>query len=514
MKNLILIPFIILSSWNLSCARSNLKIDSTFTYLRVHYPKSLANDTIVVYQSLNDSYLFDSHLTGYSMAKFGRTQDGFYNIKLNNSCFQGSNWAYLHMFLARKMSSLLRSSTAEEVPKEVNYDLLFFYNINKGDDLTIDVDQIPELDQRHGSLHNFRFKFYGKGALKYKLRSTIDSIGYHMDSDTSIDSSLNYRSDNYIERTISASLQLLEKNRDLLTDVEYAILKSYAIFSKRNEEAISILVIEKKALSRMTDHQIKVFNALYDSKTDYRQFNIPLNILLQSKPFFDAELHKQELLSYTKNKNAFRDSLYSIIKKKYTAELLDKMIVYHLYNNQVRIKNLKRYVEDAESFVKLPDAKKQLLIISRKTQGQEAFNFKLPDSKGKTVTLSDFKGKIIMMDFWFSGCVPCHNFYQNELSKVEDYYANDPSVVFITICIDKSKDRWLSSLNSGQYSSKSVVNLYTGEKGAFSDVIKFYDIHLYPQPVLISQDLRLHGFSTELRSKDDIIKAINQLKNK
>jgi len=33
--------------------------------------------------------------------------------------------------------------------------------------------------------------------------------------------------------------------------------------------------------------------------------------------------------------------------------------------------------------------------------------FALPDSTGKEFSLADFKGKYVLVDFWYSGCAPC-----------------------------------------------------------------------------------------------------------
>ncbi|MBV4360402.1 TlpA family protein disulfide reductase [Parasegetibacter sp. MAH-26] len=58
--------------------------------------------------------------------------------------------------------------------------------------------------------------------------------------------------------------------------------------------------------------------------------------------------------------------------------------------------------------------------------------FVLMDADGKQVSLSDFKGKTIILDFWANWCGPCKKSFP-AMQRVVNKYKNDPSVKFLFI---------------------------------------------------------------------------------
>jgi cytochrome oxidase Cu insertion factor (SCO1/SenC/PrrC family) len=154
-----------------------------------------------------------------------------------------------------------------------------------------------------------------------------------------------------------------------------------------------------------------------------------------------------------------------------------------------------------------------VVLVSVKTgyaRNVPAFNFTLPNEHGKMVSLSGFKGKVVVLDFWFTGCINCINFYQAGLSKAETHFAGDPRVVFISICIDKDKKGWLGSLEKGRYTSRSSIHLYTNGDGDKHQVIKKYQVIAYPQPVIIGKTGEILSRSGHLTDGDMLIKSIRE----
>ncbi|MCK7559451.1 TlpA family protein disulfide reductase [Chitinophaga sedimenti] len=109
----------------------------------------------------------------------------------------------------------------------------------------------------------------------------------------------------------------------------------------------------------------------------------------------------------------------------------------------------------------------------------------------RRVTLDGMKGKVVFVDFWFTGCGPCKMFYQKCLKLLEEKYKSRKDIVFVKISVDRSKENWLKSVESGEYTSLSSINLFTDGLGSSHDIIKFYKVRGYPWPVLIDKKGRI-----------------------
>ncbi|GGH00538.1 thiol:disulfide interchange protein [Mucilaginibacter phyllosphaerae] len=113
--------------------------------------------------------------------------------------------------------------------------------------------------------------------------------------------------------------------------------------------------------------------------------------------------------------------------------------------------------------------------------GVTAPAFTLLSATGKQVSLSDFKGKYVLVDFWASWCGPCRDENPNVVAAYEKYNAQNFTVLSISIDNKNAKDAWLQAIKQDKLPWAQVTDNY---KPA-AMVKDLYGITTIPANVLI-----------------------------
>jgi thiol-disulfide isomerase/thioredoxin len=79
------------------------------------------------------------------------------------------------------------------------------------------------------------------------------------------------------------------------------------------------------------------------------------------------------------------------------------------------------------------------LAIDTNFIGKPILDASFPDTSGRMVRFSDFRGKVVLVDVWATWCAPCKEQLPH-LMKLEEEYRNNPDVVFVSLSVDREKD--------------------------------------------------------------------------
>ncbi len=110
--------------------------------------------------------------------------------------------------------------------------------------------------------------------------------------------------------------------------------------------------------------------------------------------------------------------------------------------------------------------------------GEKFSKIKATDMYGNKINTKAYKGKILVINYWFTNCAPCIQEIP-ELNKIVDKYKNDSNVVFIAIALDDAYTLE-SFLKTNLFKYKII------DRGrVFAD---YYGIKSYPTNIVVDRN--------------------------
>jgi peroxiredoxin len=132
--------------------------------------------------------------------------------------------------------------------------------------------------------------------------------------------------------------------------------------------------------------------------------------------------------------------------------------------------------------------------------GETAPDFNLPDPSGKSISLSSFRGKYVLIDFWASWCGPCRKENPNVVKAYNQFKSKNFTILGVSL--DQKKDAWVKAIQDDGLAWSHVSDLKFWE----SAVVPLYGINaipanilLDPQGKVIASDLRGEALEAKLK---------------
>jgi len=141
-------------------------------------------------------------------------------------------------------------------------------------------------------------------------------------------------------------------------------------------------------------------------------------------------------------------------------------------------------------------------------QRMPAHDFTLENSEGKKISLSDFKGKVVYIDFWATWCKSCIEEMPYSKKLKEKYTGND-SIVFMYVSIDNSDnvETWKSFIKKKGMTGVQLIS----REGQEEKIITRYDVRFIPHFVLIDKKGNIANAMAPQPSDPKAEQLINQV---
>lgn len=126
--------------------------------------------------------------------------------------------------------------------------------------------------------------------------------------------------------------------------------------------------------------------------------------------------------------------------------------------------------------------------------GKMAPDFTDTKTDGTKLSLSDLRGKVVLLDFWASWCGPCRKENPNVVRLYNQY--KDKGFTVMSVSMDQDKEKWINAIDADHLVWQNHV---CDLKGWASEAGKKYQVTGIPFTVLIDQEGKI--IKTNLRGE-------------
>lgn len=131
-------------------------------------------------------------------------------------------------------------------------------------------------------------------------------------------------------------------------------------------------------------------------------------------------------------------------------------------------------------------------VVQRVSVGHPALDFSQADTAGTQVSLSSFRGRYVLLEFWASWCKPCREENPAIVAVFQQY--KDRNFTVLGVSLDTDRDKWIKAIHTDKLAWTHVC-----EGGKKNPVARTYGILGIPQNFLIDPNGKIiaKGLSPE-----------------
>lgn len=246
----------------------------------------------------------------------------------------------------------------------------------------------------------------------------------------------------------------------------------------------SLNVTKNKYMARLNEVQ-KEFDEKVAKDPDNREA-----IMESMRPAYVREIENlnQEILKFAQNNTESLAGFYAINLLN-PSEYEQEMVAY---SDQIKT-NFNKNPSVTQFLIRMANLKTVQV-------GQPAPAFTINTIDGGKVSLADFKGKYVLLDFWASWCQPCRQENPNVVKAYNDY--KDKNFTVFGVSLDKDPAAWRHAVQADKLTWTQAGELMDFE----GPVVKQYQVDAIPTSFLIDPQGKIIAKNLRAEQLDEFLK--------
>ena len=269
-----------------------------------------------------------------------------------------------------------------------------------------------------------------------------------------------------------------------------------------NDTDVSVLINDNEGLFKYDiegSPDTNILRSISSKISDYRSEIRELNI-----EFISANEERNiQLINSIRESVSFKKNQFELSLKEFLRSV-DKSLAVLIFSDYLSIDEnvvfwegiYNSYFDKFKSNSYFINFENKLKKIKAVSVGSIAPEIILNDTNGKPISLSSFRGKYVLLDFWAAWCRPCREENPNILENYNRF--KDQGFEVYQVSLDRNKEDWLKGIEQDKLPWINVSDLkyYQSEAAVLYNINKIPSAFLLdPNGIIIAKNIELRGIN-------------------